>query len=185
MALPDDLVAWSVKRIGQKIGDGECWTMLETALTDCGGKTSTQLMGGKVGPDGDYIWGTLAKDLRRDVVVGDILQFRNFVWEDRTEVKTTHPNGDWDTGGTTVEKRPHHTAIVEAVVGQGIVDVLEQNVPGGDPIHRARLHIVSFLGPKVKKTLPNGDVVETTPNHRVSGTVWAFHPQAPLPSKKP
>ena len=56
MALPDDLVAWSVKRIGQTIGDGECWTMLETALKDCGGKTSTQLMGGKVGPDGDYVW---------------------------------------------------------------------------------------------------------------------------------
>jgi len=184
MALPDDLVAWSVKRIDTKIGDGECWTMLETALKDCGGKTSTQIMG-KVGPDDDYIWGAPVKDLRRDVIVGDILQFRNFAWEDRTEVKTTHPDGSWETGGTTVERRPHHTALVEAVVGQGVVDVLEQNVPGGDPIHRKRLHIVSFLGPKVKKALPNGDVVETTPNHRVTGTVWVYHPQIPLPGKKP
>ncbi|MGF7055300.1 hypothetical protein GGC47_004511 [Bosea sp. OAE752] len=109
----------------------------------------------------------------------------HFVWEDRTEVKTTHPNGDWETGGSTVEKRPHHTAIIEALVGQGIVDVLEQNVPSGDPIHRARLLIVSFLGPKVKKALPNGDLAETTPNYRVSGTVWAFHPQVALPGKKP
>jgi hypothetical protein len=89
------------------------------------------------------------------------------------------------TGGSTVEKLLTTPPSSMAVVGQGIVDVLEQNVPAGDPTHRARLHIVSFLGPKVKKALPNGDLVETTPNHRVSGTVWAFHPQVALPGKKP
>jgi len=37
----------------------------------------------------------------------------------------------------------------------------------------------------VKKTLPDGDVVETTPNHRVTRTVWAYYPQVRRPGKKP
>jgi hypothetical protein len=176
MPLPDDLVTWSRNRLGQVIGDGECWTHVETALRESGGRTSTQIMG-TVGPDDDYVWGTPVDDVRRGVAVGDILQFRDFVWEDNTEVKTTHPDGSWETAGTRVERRPHHTAIVERVIEAGHVQIYEQNVPGGGAIHSARLRIVSFVGPKTTRTLPNGDVVETTPNHRVTGSVWAYHPQ--------
>ncbi|OJY35965.1 MAG: hypothetical protein BGP06_19200 [Rhizobiales bacterium 65-9] len=185
MAVSDDIIAWSVKKLGVVIGDGECWTMVETALSESGGKTSTQIKGGPVGDDENYVWGVLVKDLQRGVVAGDILQFRNYVWENNTQTRVTHPNGDWETEGTTKESRPHHTAIVEKVVEPGLVDILEQNSPKGDPVRRYRLRITSFLGPKTKKTLPNGDVVETTPNHRVTGAVWAYHPMAALPGKKP
>lgn len=184
MTVGDDILAWSVKNLGKKIGDGECWTHVETALKESGGKTSSDIMGaGKVTADADYIWGTQIEDLRGGVAVGDILQFRDFVWEDVTETKTTHPDGSWETGGTWREERPHHTAIVEKALGQGAVEVIEQNVPAGGSLKRTKLRLTSFRGPTVTEKKPNGDVVVTTPIHRVSGKVRAYRPQAAAKTK--
>ena len=42
-----------------------------------------------------------------------------------------------------IQKRPHHTAIVEQVNGDGSLVVLEQNAPKGDPVARNTLFFKS------------------------------------------
>ncbi len=178
MSLPDDVVAWARARIGQTVGDGQCWTLAERALAASGGRTSTQIMGA-VTTSQNYVWGSPVADLANGLRPGDILQFRNYRWTDSSTVRTTHPDGSWSQTGGGVQTRNHHTAIVETVVSPGVVDVLEQNAPPGSRVHRTRLRLVSFTGPTTVTHLPNGDRVETTPVHVIDShsQIWGYRPQ--------
>ncbi|HET9954420.1 MAG TPA: hypothetical protein VFQ61_07945 [Polyangiaceae bacterium] len=52
--------AFASSRVGQQVGDGECWTLAEQALAAAGAKTSNEIMGAaNVTPDADYVWGKL------------------------------------------------------------------------------------------------------------------------------
>ena len=111
MSLLGNAVAqFAQNRLGQKEGNGECWTLAERALKGAGAQTSTKIMG-TIGIDDDYVWGdpvTLAT-LER----GDIIQFRNYSF--------TASDGSG-------EDRPHHTAIAATAATGGAVQVYEQNV---------------------------------------------------------
>jgi hypothetical protein len=178
MSLPGDVVSWAQARIGQTVGDGQCWTLAERALAASGGRTSTQIMG-VINSSQNYVWGEPVADLANGLRSGDILQFRNYRWNDNSIVRTIHPDGSWSQAGTSVQTRAHHTAIVEAVISSGVVDVLEQNAPPGSRVHRTRLRLVNFIGPMTVAHLPNGDRVETTPIHVIDSNsrIWAYHPQ--------
>jgi len=117
---------------------------------------------GTVTPDADYTWGTPVS--LTDLQPGDVIQFRDY---------TFHSVAVTDTGSATVTdeldgERPHHTAIVASVDGNGAVTVLEQNAPEGSAVSRNRLYFTSG-------TTTSG---HTTTTITVRGTFWFFRPQA-------
>jgi len=95
------VVSFAVSKMGERVGDGECTTLVEQALTQAGKMTTTDF--GIVGPDTDYVWGTsVTLDASKP---GDIIQFRNHVMTVTTK---------WAKGGQqeVSHRRPHHTAII-------------------------------------------------------------------------
>jgi hypothetical protein len=104
-------------KVGKKaVGDGECFALVDMALKLAGAKSAEDF--GRVTRNSDYVWGH-AVTLDR-VHPGDVLQFRNHVVKVRTETDT-----GWEERTYT---RPHHTAVVVAVEGDGSVIVVEQKV---------------------------------------------------------
>jgi hypothetical protein len=155
----DRIVSFARRLRGARVGDGECYTLVNRALHAADAKTARDY--GSITPDADYVWGTSVNlaDLQR----GDVIQFRNYSYE---RVVVTH-----DDSGTTTEEhaedRPHHTAIVESVDGDGAVTVLEQNAPDGSPVTRARLYFTAG-------TTTSGNRTTTI---SVQGTFWFYRPE--------
>jgi hypothetical protein len=125
--LGDRVVSFARDKIAQKVGRGECFDLVDQALRNAGAKSAADF--GNVTPNADYVWGTAVglSDAQR----GDIIQFRNYRY-DRTIDTTTGTDTDF-------QERPHHTAIVERIDGEGAITVLEQNVPDGSPGQRSQL----------------------------------------------
>jgi hypothetical protein len=97
-------------KMGQQVGNGECWTLAYQALDAAGAK--------RPGQDGLQLYQFGKVVNLRAVVPGDVLQFEN------VNFKHTNPNGSWSSSSY-----PHHTAIVSAVSGARIT-LLNQNVGG-------------------------------------------------------
>jgi len=151
------IVGYARQRRGSKVGDGECFTLADQALTGAGAKSARDF--GKVTPTADYVWGTEVS--LSDLRPGDIIQFRDYEYERRVEDES----GKWKTDS---QKRPHHTAIVESVGSSGAVTVLEQNAPKGSAVSRAQLFFTNA-------TSVDGG---TTTTIRVQGTFWFYRPQS-------
>jgi hypothetical protein len=178
------VVIWARGHLGKQVGRGECWDVAEAALKNAKAQTSSDL--GSVEPDDDYVWGD--EIALKDVIAGDILQFRDFevTTETVTEVTFADGSSETDTEDVTVE-RPHHTAVVDAVLGAGKFQILEQNVqPLGRRIQRHVLfthgtsQVISVTQKMVKsesgKYAPAR--VEKTVTVIVSGSIWAYRPKA-------
>ena len=158
-SMADRIVSYASRRRGERVGDGQCFALVDLALRAADAKSAADY--GDISPDADYIWGTSVAfaDLRR----GDIIQFRDYTY---TRVTVTED----DSGTTTDEEegeRPHHTAIVESVDG-GAVTVWEQNAPEGAAVSRNRLYFTSG-------TTTSGSRTTTI---TVSGTFWFYRPEA-------
>jgi hypothetical protein len=130
----------------------QCTDLAEFALHSANCKTEVDF--GTTGPNTDYKWGDLALTVISGKIAtpgagfdvlrpGDILQYR--------DVKIDNPDGSWSTAS-------HHTAIVEQNLGDGKLQILEQNWSDQKGAH----HIVR----------------ETTIDlsHMTAGTIWAYHP---------
>lgn len=165
--------------MGKQIGRGECWDFAEAALKQAGAKTSADF--GPVGEDTDYVWGEPIA--LKDVIAGDILQFRDFVVTTSTATERTFKDdsGDIETKEVTVE-RPHHTAIVGSVRGAGAFQIFEQNVePKGKVVQRHLLH-TSDVPPvsttTYKMVTGSSKLVQvkvvTTVSISVTGKIWAY-----------
>lgn len=141
MSLRQNILNFARPKRGHRVGDGQCWTFVETALRTAGAKTSNDVMGPEnVVDDADYVWGdpvTLAS-----LQPGDIIQFRDYSY-----------TSTGDDGSITVE-RPHHTAIVSAVGANGQVTVLEQNIDDTQVVRQNTLYLRdgSFGGRSVTVT---------------------------------
>jgi surface antigen len=131
----DQIVSYAQGQQGSKVGDGQCFALADTALRNAHAKSAADF--GRVSPNADYKWGTPVTFA--NLAPGDIIQFRNYTYEkvvvtrDAKGTTTTEEDGD----------RPHHTAIVQSVDGDGVVTVLEQNAPDGSPVTRAQLYFTS------------------------------------------
>ena len=136
--------------------------------------------------DADYVWGTPVQ--LKDVIPGDILQLRDFsvtTTVDSTVEFTDGSGGYSDTKYATVV-RPHHTAIVDAVMSGSKFQILEQNAPPlGKKVQRHLLFTQNTVGlPKVlHKTMKtelgkmkSAKVIEST-TVTVSGNIWAYRPK--------
>lgn len=161
-SMADQIVAYARQQLGNQVGDGECFTLVDRALRNAGAKSAADY--GTVVPDADYAWGVSVglSGLR----AGDVIQFRNYRY-DRT-IDTANPDGSGSTA-TDSQERPHHTAIVERVESGGAVVVLEQNSPQGAPVTRHRLFFTSSMSTSGGQT--------TTIS--VQGTFWFYRPEAP------
>lgn len=175
-----NVVAWARRRLGQKVGRGECWDLADRALRAAGARSSTT-----TGRNDNYVWGRSVQTAQ--VIPGDILQFRNFTVTTKTETVVQFADGSGYRDTNVVEaRRPHHTAIVERVGGGSVFKVYEQHVrPGGNHV---QLHEVPTQGTSpvknvIQKTMKNAAgkletaTVTTVKTVVVSGTIWAYRPQ--------
>ena len=159
-SLGDQVVTFPRRRVGERVGDGECFALADRALRGAGAKSASDY--GRVTPDADYVWGqaVAVADLRP----GDIIQFRNYRY-DRTVVVQ---DGNTRRTNTDFQTRPHHTAVVDSVDGDGAVTVLEQNVPRRGSVTRNQLFFTDV----------NTQDGNTTTTITVQGTVWFYRPEA-------
>ena len=157
-SVTQQVLGYARRHNGERVGDGECATLVDRALQAAHAKSNSDY--GAVTDTADYIWGTATT--LANLQPGDIIQFRDYsfrvdVTNDKTGASRWHAEG-----------RPHHTAIVQSVDGDGAVTVLEQNSPKGSPVRRKQLFFTS-------RTSTNGG---TTTKITVSGTFWFYRPEA-------
>jgi hypothetical protein len=158
-ALAESVVGYASRRLGQRVGDGECFTLADRALRNAGARSAADY--GEILPDGDYVWG--AEVSLANLRPGDIVQFRNYSCTVTTVTET-------DSATTTderVQERPHHTAIVERASADGAVTVLEQNSPPGSAVVQTQLFFRS-------RRTESGRQSTTI---AVSGTLWFYTPE--------
>jgi hypothetical protein len=123
------VLRFAVERIGEQVGNGECWTLAADALVDAGGAR----------PRG-YTFGEEIPLSR--VVPGDILQFTSAKWELRTPA-----------GRLRVETGPRHTAIVRRVDGSRIL-YLHQNWGGVRRVGEGELDTAALASGTVQAYRP-------------------------------
>jgi hypothetical protein len=99
--LNQHILEFAASRIGQQVGNGECWTLADEALKAVG-----------AGHASAYVWGR-ALAPSEEVYPGDVIQF--------TSVKLENGRGRQQFG------TPNHTAIVKRPVSPGIYVILHQN----------------------------------------------------------
>ena len=159
--MAQQIMNFITQKMGTHHGDGQCFTLADDALKKAGAKSAADF--GKVTDDADYVWGTAVK--LSDVKPGDLIQFRDYQYV-RT-IRTDNPDGSWSEKDDK-KGRPHHTAIVEQVNGDGSLVVLEQNAPKGDPVARTTLFF--------KSGTTDSDNTKTT--IKVTGAFRFYRPQA-------
>ena len=158
--MSDQIVGFARRNRNHHVGDGECYTLANKALQSAGAKSASDY--GTVTPDADYVWGTSVT--LADLQPGDVVQFRDYKYE---SVVVTETSSETKTQEWT-EERPHHTAIVQSVDGNGAVTVWEQNSPEGSTVKRTQLFFTSG-------TTKSGNRTTTI---KVEGTFWFYRPQA-------
>jgi hypothetical protein len=72
--LSETIIIWSRSKAGQQVGAGECWDLANQALKKAHALSSEDL--GPMDADADYVWGAPVQ--LKDVIPGDVLQFRDF-----------------------------------------------------------------------------------------------------------
>jgi ABC-type taurine transport system substrate-binding protein len=182
------ITTWALGQKGKQVGKGECWDLANEALQKAGALGSAAL--GPMDNDADYVWGDAIPDLK-DVAPGDVLQFRDYVVTREVVTESTWADGaEWTDESERAVTRAHHTAIVAANQGNGILTIYEQNVePLGRVVQLNTLNtkdlvpVTKRLKKKMerrsapRKGVPEmADVVETT-TIEVSGKIWAYRPK--------
>ena len=135
----DKVLDFAKKKLGEQVGNGECWTLANDAILAAGGKSSPSYRDSPA--QGDYVWGELILGVsakggkqteepgKKAVAAGDIVQFRD-----------TKFSGPRPGGGTSSMSAEHHTAVVAAVAADGkTFQLLHQNWNGKKTVAEATL----------------------------------------------
>lgn len=169
------IVQFGAGRVGQTVGDGECFALAELALRSAGARSAANY--GAVTPGANYVWGRAVTigQLR----AGDVIQFRNYSVTVTTVTKITQPDGSWTQNTETqTMTRPHHTAIASDVGRNGDVVLYEQNVNDARSAMATRLYFTSRREP-AQTTTEDGVTTTVTRTIQVTGTVRFYRPQTP------
>lgn len=158
--LGEQVVTFARSQHGNRVGDGQCFALADRALRGARAKSAADY--GSITPTADYVWGTSVT--LAGLQPGDVIQFRNY---SVTRVVVTRDSRQTTTEEITQE-RPHHTAVVDSVDGDGAVTVLEQNSPEQSPVTRTQLFFTSG-------TTTSGNRTITT---TVRGTVRFYRAEA-------
>lgn len=120
------MVSWLEAKRGVRCGGGECTHAVGEALRIAGGEFYRADLGADSPTSGDYVWGTLLKEIKyangvwtdsspaTQLMPGDIIQYRN--------TKFTYP--------TRTVLAAHHTSVVANVYAGWPTFILEQNYTG-------------------------------------------------------
>jgi len=186
-SLGQQVQTYAVNRVGQQVGSGECFDLADRALRAAGARSAADY--GEVTADADYRWGDSVQ--LADLQPGDVLQFRDYevtITVVVTSRKTFRDGSTEDSEEESTEtySRPHHTAIVSSRLGGGRLRVLEQNAPprGGTTPQRVvrsnEIHTAGSTSTQSTVRQESDGVVrqETTTTITVTGTIWAYRPQA-------
>jgi hypothetical protein len=183
--LNQKVVLWANGHRGKKVGAGQCWDLGEEALRRSGAMTSSDL--GDVGDDTDYVWGDAVAV--KDVIPGDILQFRDHVATITTTATYTFADGTTET--VTQEEtatREHHTAIANGTLQfDGSLRTFEQHTePKGDVVQNLKVYTRNVAPHAItgheRRRYPHSTRIENvkfakTVKVTVSGTIWAYRPK--------
>lgn len=114
--LNEKVAAFAKANVGKPVGDGICITLAIEALRTAGARKFPLS-----DPKGDYVWGSPVSEFK-DALPGDILQFRDAVFQGKRPVSKTRYV-------TWHHEYPHHTAIVARVEQDGkLITIYHQNV---------------------------------------------------------
>ena len=144
------IVAFAKDHLGEKVGNGQCTSLALEAMKASGAKRFP------LARDGDYIWGEPVASFK-DALPGDIVQFRDAVFEGQTRLNARGGTYTWHF------EFPHHTAIIAKVQDRGRkVTFLHQNTGGAGVSEEAKM--------RVKQ--------ESLPVHSLQpeGKVWIYRP---------
>jgi CHAP domain len=188
LSLGKQITTYAHGKLRQQVGSGECYDLADKALHQAGALSAPHY--GTITDDADYVWGK--EVATKDAQPGDIIQFRDYTetTETVTVTRTTKTDGSWTEKTKTETQstgRPHHTAVVESVDGDGKFTVLEQNVkPAGAARAIRKVQRNKLFTKGSKTTLPRqlthgkgGAMVEVkkTVTVTVEGTIWFYRPQ--------
>jgi hypothetical protein len=144
--LNERVVEFARSRMGQRVGDGQCSTLVAEALRNAGARPTGR----------GRSWGKELPSLR-DAHPGDILQFEDAVFLRRR----VRPDGALVT---LTYKYPHHTAIIAGIRKRGsgvLMTVLHQNagIEGGDEdelkvVQQWTINLAEMKGGTVKAYRP-------------------------------
>jgi hypothetical protein len=178
------VLLWANGKVGRNVGAGECWDLANAALGAAGAGTSSDF--GPTGDDDDYVWGDPIADLK-DVIPGDILQYRDYAMhtETRTEVSFDDESGTVFTQFADIG-HAHHTSLIARNAGNGDLTVLEQNDGGNHEAVRStpiRWKDAPTRTTRTRKMMKRADgkmamaTVEVTVDVTVTGTITAYRPR--------
>ena len=151
------IAAWCEARIGTKVGNGECWTLANDAITAVAEECRAQNQEPCV-PSRSYVHGALIYTyippkpsdppsgvLAAGTARGDIIQFLTAHFRSRDGLS-------WSSRGA-----PDHTAVITAVERGGILKVLEQNVGGTKIVMEGKVDMSEMTSGEVRIFRPVGE----------------------------
>ena len=109
--IADRIVGFAKRQRGNRVGNGECFTFADHALSASGARSAGDF--GSVTPDADYVWGSTVA--LNELQPGDVIQLRDYRYD--REVEVNNPDGS-GSNNSDFQERPHHTVIVESVDGK-------------------------------------------------------------------
>lgn len=154
-ALGDLVRDFAIGRRNFRVGRGECSDLVIQALQVAGGRSSFPSQ------HGSTVWGTPIPLASAEP--GDILQMRNY----RVVIRNIDNTGFIENRG-----HPHHSAIVIRNLGNGVLQVAEQNMvyQGADPASVRTVGIATLY--------VTNQVTSDRRTITVRGEIWAYRPQA-------
>src|SRR5262249_41216733 len=115
--LNQKVLSYAQAHLGQVVGNGECWTLVDEALKSAGADTSG---------DGNCVFGrSVALEA---VIPGALIQFEKAHFEHR------------EGGRMSASDMPHHSAVVSSVQGRRI-SLLNQNVNGSRKVQYSLINL--------------------------------------------
>ena len=153
-ALGDAVRDFAADHVTQRVGRGECTDLAVEALRSAGARTRFPAH------NGNYVWGTPVA--LGAIEAGDILQFRSH------HITIRNAGGDVQT---EMRGHPTHTAIVIAVVGNGVFRIAEQNLRYPGSPRNVRSVAVNTIFLVSQRTQDRREIT-------VRGQVWAYRPVA-------
>jgi hypothetical protein len=140
--LGNDVLAFSLARLGRKVGGGECAHLAVEALKSAGagGRRSDA-------PNaGDYVWGELVAYIPANLPKADALKLLTKVQPgDVIQMRNTRFEGKRPGRGTYWTSAAHHTVLVERVdAAAGVLHILHQNWNGARHVVRGEQRIADL-----------------------------------------
>lgn len=105
-AQSSQIVQFASNNLGQRVGDGQCFALVDQALRSIGARSASDF--GDITPTANYVWG---REVTIDLVqAGDAIQFQNYSFQETITTRVTNPDGSSsEETETRSESRPHHS----------------------------------------------------------------------------